>query len=110
MVLVASDIASRGIDVDKISHVVNYDLPNVPETYVHRIGRTGRAREEGIAFSFCDSSERAFLKDIEKHLGRAIPRREDHPFHGQAPEPAAKPQPSHHSRGSRGPRRPSRKY
>ena len=65
-VLVATDIAARGIDVDGVSHVVNFDLPNVPEAYVHRIGRTARAGHAGIAISFCDSSERAFLRGIEK--------------------------------------------
>ena len=64
--LVATDIAARGIDVDGISHVVNFDLPNVPETYVHRIGRTARAGAEGIAISLCDGEETAFLRDIEK--------------------------------------------
>ena len=64
--LVATDIAARGIDVDGISHVINYDLPNIPESYVHRIGRTARAGAEGIAISFCDDEERAFLRDIEK--------------------------------------------
>ena len=64
--LVATDIAARGIDVDGISHVINYDLPNIPESYVHRIGRTARAGLEGIAISFCDNEERAFLRDIEK--------------------------------------------
>jgi ATP-dependent RNA helicase RhlE len=65
-VLVATDIAARGIDVDGVTHVVNFDLPNVPEAYVHRIGRTARAGHTGIAISFCDSSERAFLRGIEK--------------------------------------------
>ncbi|MEQ8193360.1 MAG: DEAD/DEAH box helicase, partial [Rhodospirillales bacterium] len=65
-VLVATDIAARGIDVEHVSHVINYELPNVPESYVHRIGRTARAGASGIAFSFCDPSERAFLRDIEK--------------------------------------------
>jgi ATP-dependent RNA helicase RhlE len=64
--LVATDIAARGIDVEGISHVINYDLPNIPESYVHRIGRTARAGAEGIAISFCDNEERAFLRDIEK--------------------------------------------
>ena len=63
--LVATDIAARGIDVDGISHVVNYDLPNMPESYVHRIGRTARAGADGIAISFCDGEERAYLRDIE---------------------------------------------
>jgi len=65
-VLVATDIAARGIDVDGVTHVVNFDLPNVPEAYVHRIGRTARAGQAGVAISFCDSSERAHLRGIEK--------------------------------------------
>ena len=71
--LVATDIAARGIDVDGISHVVNFDLPNVPETYVHRIGRTARAGAEGIAISLCDGEEISFLRDIEKLIRIAIP-------------------------------------
>jgi superfamily II DNA/RNA helicase len=71
--LVATDIAARGIDVDGISHVVNYDVPNVPETYVHRIGRTARAGAEGIAISLCDGEEMAFLRDIEKLIRASIP-------------------------------------
>jgi ATP-dependent RNA helicase RhlE len=71
--LVATDIAARGIDVDGVSHVVNYDLPNVPESYVHRIGRTARAGAEGVAISFCDGEERAFLRSIEKLIGMTIP-------------------------------------
>jgi len=71
--LVATDIAARGIDVDGISHVVNFDLPNIPETYVHRIGRTARAGAEGIAISLCDAEERTFLRDIEKLIGKSIP-------------------------------------
>jgi ATP-dependent RNA helicase RhlE len=72
-VLVATDIAARGIDIDGISHVVNVDLPNVPESYVHRIGRTARAGKDGIAISLCDTEERAFLRDIEKLTGQRIP-------------------------------------
>jgi len=72
-ILVATDIAARGIDVDGISHVVNYDLPNVAESYVHRIGRTARAGAEGIAISFCDGEEREFLRDIEKLIRQRIP-------------------------------------
>jgi len=71
--LVATDIAARGIDVDGISHVVNFDLPNIPETYVHRIGRTARAGADGIAISLCDREELAFLRDIEKLIGKSIP-------------------------------------
>ncbi len=74
--LVATDIAARGIDVDGISHVVNYDLPNIPESYVHRIGRTARAGAEGIAISFCDGEERAYLRDIEKLIRMSIPATE----------------------------------
>jgi len=72
-VLIATDIAARGIDVDHLTHVINYDLPNVPETYVHRIGRTGRAGRSGIAFSFCDVEEVPLLKDITKLIGKQIP-------------------------------------
>ncbi len=80
-VLVATDIAARGIDVDSLSHVINYDLPNVPETYVHRIGRTGRAGASGIALSFVDAEERAYLKDINKLISLSVPVIENHPFH-----------------------------
>jgi ATP-dependent RNA helicase RhlE len=83
-VLVATDIAARGIDIEDISHIVNFDLPNIPETYVHRIGRTARAGAAGIALSFCDTEERPYLADIEKLTGRVIPR---------APIPASLPQP-----------------
>lgn len=79
-VLVATDIAARGIDVDLLSHVINYELPNVPETYVHRIGRTGRAGATGIAISFCDAEERPFLKDINKLIAKQIPIIDEHPF------------------------------
>jgi ATP-dependent RNA helicase RhlE len=86
--LVATDIAARGIDIDGISHVINFDLPNVAETYVHRIGRTGRAGAAGIALSFCDGEERAYLGDIERLLGKHIPRVEDHAYPPrQAPPP-----------------------
>ena len=80
-VLVATDIAARGIDVDGISHVVNYDLPNVPESYVHRIGRTARAGATGVAISFCAAPERAYLRDIEKLLKRPVPVITDHAYH-----------------------------
>jgi ATP-dependent RNA helicase RhlE len=73
-VLVATDIAARGIDVEGVTHVVNFDLPNVPETYVHRIGRTARAGAEGIAVSFCDDEERPYLADIERLIKMRIER------------------------------------
>ncbi|MCX6181210.1 MAG: DEAD/DEAH box helicase [Bacteroidetes bacterium] len=79
-VLVATDIAARGIDIDELSHVINYELPNVPETYVHRIGRTGRAGLSGVAYSFCDAEERPYLKDINKLIGKQIPLLEDNPY------------------------------
>ncbi len=79
-VLVATDIAARGIDVDALSLVINYDLPNVPETYVHRIGRTGRADASGVALSFCDSEERPYLKDIQKLIKQTVPVITEHPF------------------------------
>ncbi|MBK8442790.1 MAG: DEAD/DEAH box helicase [Sphingobacteriales bacterium] len=79
-VLVATDIAARGIDIDKLSHVINFELPNVPETYVHRIGRTGRAGNTGIAISFCDMEERGELKDIQKVIAKSIPVIAEHPF------------------------------
>ena len=78
--LIATDIAARGIDVDQLSHVINYELPNVPETYVHRIGRTGRAGHEGVAISFCESEELPYLKDIQKLIGKNIPVVKEHPF------------------------------
>jgi ATP-dependent RNA helicase RhlE len=78
-ILVATDIAARGIDIDELTHVINYELPNVPETYVHRIGRTGRAGASGIALSFCDQEETEFLRDIQKLIAKPIPVVEDHP-------------------------------
>ncbi|HTM75100.1 MAG TPA: DEAD/DEAH box helicase [Pseudolabrys sp.] len=71
--LIATDIAARGIDVDGVSHVINFDLPNIPESYVHRIGRTARAGAEGVAISFCDHEEAAYLRDIEKLIRMSIP-------------------------------------
>lgn len=79
-VLIATDIAARGIDVDDLALVINYDLPNVSETYVHRIGRTGRASASGIALSFCMGDERPYLKDIEKLIKQQVPRMGEHPF------------------------------
>jgi ATP-dependent RNA helicase RhlE len=71
-ILVATDIAARGIDVDGVSHVINFELPNIPESYVHRIGRTARAGASGVAISFCDITERPYLRDIEKLIGKAL--------------------------------------
>jgi ATP-dependent RNA helicase RhlE len=79
-VLVATDIAARGIDVEELSHVINFEIPNIAETYIHRIGRTGRAGLSGTALSFCDNEERAYLKDINKLISINIPVINDHPF------------------------------
>lgn len=79
-ILVATDIAARGLDIEAVTHVINFDLPNEPESYVHRIGRTARAGASGIAYSFCAEDERSYLKDIEKLIGLNIPIMEEHPF------------------------------
>lgn len=79
-ILIATDIAARGIDVEEMSHVINFDLPNIPETYIHRIGRTGRAGASGIAISFCDVEERPYLKDIEKLIGQKITVQTENPY------------------------------
>ena len=79
-ILVATDIAARGIDIEELSHVINFDLPEVPETYVHRIGRTGRAGLGGIAISFCDYLEKPLLRDIQKLISKSIPEVKDHPY------------------------------
>ena len=99
-ILVATDVAARGLDIDDVSHVVNYDMPNVPETYVHRIGRTGRAGATGIAVSFCDHDEREHLRDIEKLLRIKTPVCNDQPAYvaAEAKEAASS------GRGSRKPR------
>jgi ATP-dependent RNA helicase RhlE len=105
-VLVATDIASRGLDIDDISHVINYDVPNTPETYVHRIGRTGRAGASGEAVSFCDSTEREFLRDIEKLIRKPIPVRSDGP---QFPASSGQSEDrDRHHRQVAGPRQPQR--
>ncbi|WEK38107.1 MAG: DEAD/DEAH box helicase [Candidatus Pseudobacter hemicellulosilyticus] len=117
-VLVATDIAARGIDIDELTHVFNYELPDVAETYVHRIGRTGRAGASGVAISFCDPEDRSMLNDIQKLTGVRIPVIAEHPFNEfsapqqntplpSRPQPAARPQrPSHHhGQGGRKPRR-----
>ncbi len=92
-ILVATDIASRGIDVDGITHVFNYDLPNEPESYVHRIGRTARAGRSGIAYAFCDDTESGYLVGIQQLIGKEIPVNSSHPFHfiGAIPKPGQKP-------------------
>ncbi len=103
-VLVATDIAARGIDVDEMEFVINYELPNISETYVHRIGRTGRAGAKGTAFSFCDAEEKAYLKDIEKLIRKKIPVIDNHPFplidHNpvKAPKQQGRPQRSNFAR------------
>jgi ATP-dependent RNA helicase RhlE len=79
-VLVATDIAARGIDIDDLTHVINFDLPNIPETYVHRIGRTGRAGATGVAISFCDYEEKIWLADIQKLIAKKIPIVKAHPY------------------------------
>jgi ATP-dependent RNA helicase RhlE len=113
--LVATDIAARGIDVEGISHVVNYDLPNIPESYVHRIGRTARAGADGVAISFCDGEERAYLRDIEKLIRISIPatdRRSDkraaptHAGNGAAKERQRQPQRQRNGNQSRDHRHP----
>jgi len=113
-ILVATDIAARGLDIDEISHVINYDVPNVPETYIHRIGRTGRAGASGLALSFCDTNELPFLKDIERlirrqlrvnsHMPKFAPpehrpmAKRPHPHH--APPSESRPRRQHASGGS----------
>jgi ATP-dependent RNA helicase RhlE len=98
-VLVATDIAARGIDVDELGYVINYELPNVPETYVHRIGRTGRAGLSGKAISFCDEEEKEYLRDIQKLIGKSLPIVSNHPYplenqEVEKPKPQRAPQPT----------------
>jgi ATP-dependent RNA helicase RhlE len=115
-VLIATDIAARGIDIDDLTHVINYELPNVPETYVHRIGRTGRAGADGIAFSFCEEEEIEYLKDIHKLIGKTIPVNEAHPypmspaFVAKKMEPTAKTAPAHRHQQSAGHRDGKRRW
>ncbi len=94
-ILVATDIASRGIDIDDLTHVINFEIPNISETYVHRIGRSGRAGAKGTSFSFCDAEEKEFLRDIEKLIGKKIPVFEDHPFPMTNDRPELKAQSQH---------------
>ena len=101
--LIATDIAARGIDVDGVSHVFNYDLPNIPESYVHRIGRTARAGAEGVAISFCDHEERAFLRDIERLIRMTIPATDRRTGTAGSPSgPASRRQPANGGRPQRG--------
>jgi ATP-dependent RNA helicase RhlE len=97
-VLVATDIAARGIDIDELSHVINFEIPNEPETYVHRIGRTGRAKNSGMALSFCDRDEQPYVRDIQRLISKTIPVEDEHPFHvehapasGKASKPKRQP-------------------
>ncbi len=113
-VLVATDIAARGIDIEELTHVLNYELPNVPETYVHRIGRTGRAGAGGTAISFCDWSEKIFLNDIQKLIKKTIPVVKDHAFDNglmhSNPVQAAQAATSNNFRGFGGGKRRSRAF
>ncbi|HLY28416.1 MAG TPA: DEAD/DEAH box helicase, partial [Aggregatilineales bacterium] len=113
-VLVATDIAARGLDIDEISHVINYDLPNEPDSYVHRIGRTGRAGASGTAYSFCDADERPFLRDIERLIRMNIPRAANYPYASPVGLPpttdlaarGGSPNARNNGYGNRGPARP----
>jgi ATP-dependent RNA helicase RhlE len=119
-VLVATDIAARGIDVDNLSYVINYEIPNIPETYVHRIGRTGRAGANGTAYSFCAPDEIVYIKDIQKLIGLSIQVEEGHPypynpadFEVNPPTPAGKNSPDKHKKSQkrkfgRGPKSPQK--
>jgi ATP-dependent RNA helicase RhlE len=102
-VLVATDIAARGIDVDDLAYVINFEMPNIPETYVHRIGRTGRAGANGTAFSFCETEEIPYLKDIQKLIGKKIPVIENHDY-PMSTQPVVElskpPQNQHQNRGA----------
>lgn len=99
-VLVATDIAARGIDIEELSHVINFNLPNIPETYVHRIGRTGRAGLSGTAISFCEAEEIPYLKDIERLIGKTIPEVKDHPYPMQSANQPVKAEGSSGASGS----------
>lgn len=98
-VLVATDIAARGIDVDELEYVLNYEMPNISETYVHRIGRTGRAGAKGTAFSFCDAEEKTYLRDIEKLISKKIPIIDNHSYPLMDHNPVKAPKQEHVRRG-----------
>jgi ATP-dependent RNA helicase RhlE len=100
-VLVATDIAARGIDIDELAFVINYEIPNIPETYVHRIGRTGRAGANGKAITFCDVEEREYLRDIQKLIDIQLPVNNDHPFPAQNLVPEGKAKAAPQSRNQR---------
>ncbi len=115
--LVATDIAARGIDIAELSHVINFELPNIPESYVHRIGRTGRAGASGTAFSFCEGEELPYLKDIQKLIGQLVPVEDEHPFVAELtapplPQPRSQQKPqrssSSNGRGGRSGSQPNR--
>ena len=89
-VLVATDLMGRGIDIPFLPYVINYELPNIPETYVHRIGRTGRAGSTGVAIAFCEEEERPYLRDIQRLIGKTIPVKTDHPDYKQMVIPQTK--------------------
>jgi len=96
-ILIATDVAARGIDINNLDAVINFDLPNTPETYVHRIGRTGRAGNTGIAYSFCSADEKPYVLGIQKLLHSTIPVEEEHPY---PLDPKAKPE-VHKKKGSK---------
>jgi ATP-dependent RNA helicase RhlE len=100
-VLVATDIAARGIDIDELAFVINYEIPNIPETYVHRIGRTGRAGSNGKAITFCDVDEREYLRDIQKLIDIELPVNNDHPYPAQNLIPEGKAKATSQSRNQR---------
>jgi len=98
-VLVATDVAARGLDVDDITHVINYDLPMEAETYVHRIGRTARAGMDGSAISFCSAEDRALLRSIERLLDKEVPAEMQHPYHCERAYHSSQPAPKNFGRG-----------
>ncbi|MBN1941999.1 MAG: DEAD/DEAH box helicase [Phycisphaerae bacterium] len=106
-ILVASDIAARGLDVDDVSHVINYELPREAEVYVHRIGRTGRAGSRGVSMSFCTLEERTLLTDIEKLIGQPVTIIEDHPYPSNLPRLTKKPETRPNPNSVRSNRRPT---